>query len=100
MVPVDPSNPASPLTPGTKDQILTFVPGLGQKEGIFWDIDGLPGVPPLDSSDVNATHWLKMAEEIERRYDEWDGFVILHGTDTMAYTASGLSFLGSAQESD
>ena len=45
-----------------------------------------------DSSDLNATHWMKLAGCIEDKYPEFDGFVILHGTDTMAYSASALSF--------
>ena len=45
-----------------------------------------------DSSDLNASHWTKLAGCIEDRYNEFDGFVILHGTDTMAYSASALSF--------
>ena len=49
--------------------------------------------PPLDSSNINPTHWQQIAAEIEKHYDEFDGFVVLHGTDTMAYTASALSFM-------
>ena len=60
---------------------------------VHWEMEGLEGERPLDSSDVNARHWVKMARAIRERYDEWDGFVILHGTDTMAHTASGLSFI-------
>jgi len=45
-----------------------------------------------DSSDINRTHWKKMINFIAEQYDHYDGFVILHGTDTMAYTASALSF--------
>jgi L-asparaginase len=45
-----------------------------------------------DSSDLNHTHWIKLAECIRDNYEDFDGFVILHGTDTMAYTASALSF--------
>lgn len=45
-----------------------------------------------DSSDLNAVHWKELALCIESNYDSFDGFVILHGTDTMAYTASALSF--------
>ena len=45
-----------------------------------------------DSSDINKKHWGKLAEFISQKYDAYDGFVILHGTDTMAYTASALSF--------
>ncbi len=45
-----------------------------------------------DSSDVNKTHWKKLSEIIYSEYANYDGFVILHGTDTMAYTATALSF--------
>lgn len=45
-----------------------------------------------DSSDINTKHWIQLAEFIRDRYKAYDGFVILHGTDTMAYTASALSF--------
>ncbi len=46
----------------------------------------------LDSSLFKPSHWVAIAREIERSYDEYDGFVVVHGTDTMAYTASALSF--------
>jgi L-asparaginase len=49
--------------------------------------------PVNDSSNIEPSVWVKMAEIIEKGYDEFDGFVILHGTDTMAYTASALSFM-------
>ncbi|MCF0210946.1 MAG: asparaginase [Bacteroidales bacterium] len=49
--------------------------------------------PIIDSSDMNAQVWLKLASYIESVYSSYDGFVILHGTDTMSYTASALSFL-------
>ena len=49
--------------------------------------------PPIDSSDMEPEHWGKMAKIIEEGYEKYDGFVILHGTDTMAYTASALSFM-------
>ncbi|WP_291722979.1 asparaginase [Bernardetia sp.] len=48
---------------------------------------------PIDSSNMGTEHWLSMSWLIEELYDEFDGFVILHGTDTMAYSASALSFL-------
>lgn len=48
---------------------------------------------PIDSSDMNPRHWGEIAEVIEKNYDDYDGFVVLHGTDTMAYTASALSFM-------
>lgn len=48
---------------------------------------------PIDSSDMNLDCWVQLVEIISRNYDAYDGFVILHGTDTMAYSASALSFL-------
>ncbi|HRN36804.1 MAG TPA: type I asparaginase [Flavobacteriales bacterium] len=48
---------------------------------------------PIDSSDMHPEHWLRMAAIIGEHYESYDGFVILHGSDTMAYTASALSFL-------
>lgn len=45
-----------------------------------------------DSSDITPIHWQKLSRHIQSNYDSYDGFVILHGTDTMAYTASALSF--------
>ena len=49
--------------------------------------------PLLDSSDMAVKDWNKIGEEIAKRYDDFDGFVVLHGTDTMAYTAAALSFM-------
>ncbi|MDN4164386.1 asparaginase [Cytophagales bacterium LB-30] len=47
----------------------------------------------IDSSDMNPDHWVAMARIIKEYYESYDGFLILHGTDTMAYTASALSFM-------
>lgn len=49
--------------------------------------------PPLDSSDIMPSDWVKIAETIGDNYEKYNGFVILHGTDTMAYSASALSFM-------
>lgn len=49
--------------------------------------------PVLDSSNMTMDDWIRIAIDIERLYDQFDGFVILHGTDTLAYTASALSFM-------
>lgn len=49
--------------------------------------------PPIDSSDMMPEHWAKLVRIIDTNYQFFDGFVILHGTDTMAYTASALSFM-------
>lgn len=48
---------------------------------------------PIDSSDISIESWQKLAQLIEVNYNHYDGFVILHGTDTMAYSASALSFM-------
>ncbi len=53
-----------------------------------WSFD-----PPMDSSDIGPEIWIRIAEIIETNYSEFDGFVVLHGTDTMAYTASAMSFM-------
>jgi len=49
--------------------------------------------PLIDSSDMHPGHWVQLAEVIEKNYEAFDGFVVLHGSDTMAYTASALSFM-------
>ena len=49
--------------------------------------------PPMDSSDIGPENWIKIAEIIDSNYDDYDGFVVLHGTDTMAYSASAMSFM-------
>jgi len=49
--------------------------------------------PLLDSSNMTPDDWLKIADDIASHYDRYDGFVVLHGTDTMAYTASALPFM-------
>ena len=49
--------------------------------------------PLLDSSNMTPAEWMKIARDIARNYDDYDGFVVLHGTDTMAYTASALPFI-------
>jgi L-asparaginase len=49
--------------------------------------------PPMDSANVGPDFWIKLAGIIEKNYEQYDGFVILHGTDTMAYSASALSFM-------
>lgn len=48
---------------------------------------------PIDSSNMNPQYWVKLANIIEENYNDYDGFVVLHGSDTMSYTASALSFM-------
>ncbi|MDE6288853.1 MAG: type I asparaginase [Muribaculaceae bacterium] len=58
-----------------------------------YDIDNIQFAHPIDSSDMSPHHWRQIAVNIAENYDKYDGFVVLHGTDTMAYTASALSFM-------
>ncbi len=78
------------LTPVKFEQILEEVPELN-KFNLTIKTEVL--TPVIDSSNMNPAIWGKIAGRIKRRYNEFDGFVILHGTDTMAYTASALSFM-------
>lgn len=57
------------------------------------DIDFISFEKPIDSSNMSPNEWVKMAEIIESNYHQFDGFVILHGSDTMAFSASALSFM-------
>ena len=78
------------LKPFDFSQILAEVPELGK---FAYRIDSYTFDPLIDSSDVEPSLWISLAGLIEERYDSYDGFVILHGTDTMAYSASALSFM-------
>ena len=60
---------------------------------LHYEIDNVQFDPPIDSSNMDPSHWRDIALAIEERYDRYDGFVVLHGTDTMAFTASALSFM-------
>ncbi len=48
---------------------------------------------PIDSSNITPDHWIALVELIEKNYYTYDGFVVLHGSDTMSYTASAISFM-------
>ena len=56
-------------------------------------IDLLALKNPIDSANISSTHWMALARCIEQYYDRYDGFVVLHGTDTLAYTAAALSYV-------
>ena len=70
---------------------LVSIPELARPEMPNYEI--LNFDPVMDSSDMMPNDWQKIAGRIHEHYDEFDGFVIVHGTDTMAYTASALSFM-------
>ena len=72
------------------DHLLKHVPELKR---FNYRISSYQFNPPIDSSDMEPAYWAKLVKIINYNYDYFDGFVILHGTDTMAYTASALSFM-------
>ena len=72
------------------DHLLRFVPELKR---FNYHINTYSFDPPIDSSDMEPYHWARLVRIVERNYGQYDGFVILHGTDTMAYTASAMSFM-------
>jgi len=78
------------LVPFNFNQILEEVPEL-KKFG--YTIDTYSFSPPIDSSDIEIPFWIELATLISEKYDDYDGFVILHGTDTMSFSASALSFM-------
>lgn len=95
----DKDDPLSPLVPGSMDQILEALPGYIKKDkkialqGGLVRIDALSLKEPIDSSNIKAEDWQEMARIVREKYDDYEGFVILHGTDTMAYTSSCLAFM-------
>jgi L-asparaginase len=78
------------LVPFNFGQILEKIPTLTSMN-IAITVISFP--EPIDSSNVNMQHWVDMAYIIYENYDSYDGFVVLHGTDTMAYSASMLSYM-------
>lgn len=77
------------LSPGlTPDELLTYIPAVKN----ICMIDTM-AVCNLDSTNVTPEHWKLMSMTIENNYENYDGFVICHGTDTLAYTAAALSYM-------
>ncbi|XP_029941080.1 60 kDa lysophospholipase-like isoform X1 [Salarias fasciatus] len=72
------------------DQTLVL-PESAERKRVVYTIDEYN--PLLDSSNMTPEDWVKIGTDIEKNYETYAGFVVLHGTDTMAYTASALSFL-------
>ncbi len=78
------------LEPFQFEHLLENVPKLRLLD---IEIESLEFPTPIDSSSMTPVHWQEIAGIVERYYNDFDGFVVLHGTDTMAYTASALSFM-------
>ena len=72
----------------TSDELLSFLPEIGNDISLT-----TKSILNLDSTDITPQHWLTMAAAVREAYNDYDGFVICHGTDTMAYTAAALSYL-------
>lgn len=79
-----------PLRPFNFKNLLDKIPELALLE---CTIESISIAEPLDSSNMNPDHWIEIASMIEQAYNSYDGFVILHGSDTMSYTASAFSFM-------
>lgn len=79
-------NGLTPLLTG--DELLSYVPAARS----FCETETLQ-VLNIDSTNMRPEYWMLLARTIEERYDDYDGFVICHGTDTMAYTSAALSYL-------
>lgn len=88
--PRDRSDPDSPQIVVGWEELKKFVPGLSD---IPFRLDAVSFKTALDSSNVGPKHWKTLARIIERYHNNYEGFVIAHGTDTMVYTASALSFI-------
>ena len=78
------------LRPFDFDELYNYMPSL---ELFDFKIDSYSFDPIIDSANISPNYWIKLVEVISENYEKYDGFVILHGTDTMSYTASALSFM-------
>ena len=70
------------------EELMSYIPSVKD----ICEVDTLQ-LLNLDSSNMEPRHWIMMVECIKENYDKYDGFVVAHGTDTMAYTAAGLSYM-------
>ena len=78
------------LKPFNFENLFNIIPTL---KLFNYDIDSYCFDPLMDSSNMNPENWVQIVDIIEKNYEPYDGFVVLHGSDTMAYTASALSFM-------
>nr|VFJ48643.1 MAG: L-asparaginase, type I [Candidatus Kentron sp. FW] len=95
----DPKDPMSPLVPGSMEEVLESLPGYMKRDKKIAlgneaiRLEAVAMDEPIDSSNISAKDWQEMARIIEENYKDYEGFVLLHGTDTMAYTSSALAFM-------
>jgi L-asparaginase len=96
----DPTDPKSPLVVGDWAEFRRRTSSLSERlsEGsintryIGFNVDGV-SLQPVDSCNIGPDYWVDVARVIADNYDRYEGFVVMHGTDTMVYTASALSFM-------
>jgi len=93
MINSEEGNPLSPLKPAENWKEIEANFRTLKPDYLNVETDYCQFKPLVDSSDVELKHWQEMARVIEKYYDNYKGFVILHGTDTMCYTAAALSFM-------
>ena len=72
------------------NKLISNIPELSQLE---CKIESISFKKPIDSSNMNPSHWVSIATIIEKHYDRYDGFVVLQGSDTMSYSSSALSYM-------
>ena len=78
------------LVPCSFDQVIARIPVIKE---LNLNLSVTSFIKPIDSSNVGLEEWQAIAQTIYDAYDQFDGFIVLHGTDTMAYSASALSFM-------
>lgn len=91
-MPKDPSDEASPQVVVGWDEFVKFTPEMTE-ERIGFRLGFKPTSKLLDSCNIGPAIWVEVIDIIKKNYDDYEGFVILHGTDTMVQTASALSFM-------
>ncbi|MDQ1354345.1 MAG: L-asparaginase, type [Acidobacteriota bacterium] len=90
-MPKDPNDPDSPQVVVSWEKFKELTPQLAE-DYLHFKVDAY-STQPLDSCNIGPKEWKEMADVIKKNYNDYEGFVILHGTDTMVYTASALSFM-------
>ena len=78
------------LKPLELEQLLSYIPEIA---AFNLNLQIIAFENPIDSSNIQPYHWIELANIIQSHYQQFDGFVVIHGTDTMAYSASALSFI-------